>query len=63
MSRKKYNNKEVATIIELEGLDYAIQSYLSPSDIKDKKLAAFWQQAFDALNAIEAYLEPHIEEE
>jgi hypothetical protein len=52
----KKSNKQVADIVEMEGLGYAVQHYLSAEQIKDQKLAAHWRTAKDALDAIEALL-------
>lgn len=56
MSRKK-SVDQVAEIIETEGLGYAIQHYLSPENIADKKLADMWQRAAALLKEIERYVE------
>ena len=55
MARKK-TSEQVAQIVESEGLGYAIQSYLSPNEIKDKELADLWREAAEIMNEIEAYL-------
>lgn len=54
---KKYSLQEVADIVENEGLDYAITSYLCPDSIEDVKLRKLWLEAGVALRTIEAMLE------
>ena len=56
---RKYSIKEVAEIVENEGLGYAITSYLSHEAIEDDKLAGLWKQAGDVLTQIDKLLEPH----
>lgn len=50
-------NLDVATIVEQEGLDYAITAYINSNAIEDKKLATLWQKAAEILNEIENILE------
>ena len=57
------SNQEVADIVEMEGLGYAVQHYLGAESIKDEKLAALWASAKEALNAIVAALPPPSGEE
>lgn len=54
---KKYNLAQVKSIIEQEGLDYAIQSYMGHERIEDARLAALWKQAKEVLDGIEEMLE------
>ncbi len=53
---EKYSNKEIATIVRVEGLGYAIQDYLNPKSIEDNELAHLWKIAKDAMNEIERKL-------
>jgi sugar phosphate isomerase/epimerase len=46
---KKHNRKELAEIVDTEGLDYALLHYISPESIKSKKLRELWEQARDLL--------------
>jgi hypothetical protein len=55
--------EEVAHIVEREGLDYAIQSYMSYESIEDEELSNLWKEADILLNKIEFILEPYYEEE
>jgi hypothetical protein len=59
----KKSNRQVADIVEMEGLGYAVQNYMSADQIKDQKLAALWKTAKDALDAIEAMLPASASEE
>lgn len=58
---KKYTNKQVAEIVENEGLGYAVQHYMSSEDIKDKELAKQWEVAKGALNTITNILKEYSE--
>lgn len=53
---KKYTIKQVAQIVESEGLDYAIQHYMGSDRIADADLAAAWDHASEALAAVEEIL-------
>ena len=55
------SNQEVAQIVEQEGLDYAIQHYISSKDFEDRKLAELWTKAGEILDEIVDML-PEIEE-
>jgi hypothetical protein len=57
MSKRKLSVSEIAHVIESEGLGYAIQSYLSSSQIKDDDLADMWERASDLLKEITEYVE------
>lgn len=57
MCDTKYTIEEVVDRVNLEGLDYAIQHYLSDDKIDDPKLAHMWSNAKAILNEIENYLE------
>lgn len=56
MSDEKYSIRQVAEIVHSEGLDYAIQHYLSADSIADLRLAGLWVTAKNALDAIEEIL-------
>lgn len=59
---RKKTNRQVADIIECEGLGYAIQHYLSPNDIEDEELARAWSEAKRALDHVEEVLQDEFEE-
>ena len=48
--------REVADIVEEEGLGYAIMDYLSVARIADEKLTAMWYDAGVLLAAIDKYI-------
>lgn len=50
-------NEDILGIVENEGLDYAIQHYLSPSDIEDPTLKEIWTKAKIYLDKVSAFLE------
>jgi hypothetical protein len=52
----KNSIQDVANIINIEGLGYAVQLHTSPESIENKTLADLWQKASDALNAIDRFL-------
>lgn len=53
---KKLTNLDVAEIVESEGLDYAITSYMGSTNFEDANLAELWDQAQDILGQIESIL-------
>lgn len=57
MNNKQLTNKQVKSIVESEGLGYAVQSYMNGSKIKDLELAKMWDECANLLRKIEAYLE------
>jgi hypothetical protein len=57
---EKKTNEQVAAVVENEGLDYAITSYMSASTIEDPELADLWSQAADILGQIEDKLSPYM---
>lgn len=61
MPDKKYTVDEVSSIVENEGLGYAVQDYMSSERIEDPKLAKLWEEAKYALDKIDFYLENHTE--
>lgn len=56
---RKATNEEVASTVNADGLEYAIQSHMGAASIEDPVLAAMWQEADDKLNQIKAYLRPY----
>lgn len=59
---EKLTVEEIAAVVDNEGLDYAIQHYLSSDRIADPELAKLWQDAAAALSAVSSYLEEHTTE-
>jgi hypothetical protein len=55
----KYSVNQIAEIIEVEGLEYAITNYCSPSSIRDEELATLWEEARDLLIRIQEYVDNH----
>jgi hypothetical protein len=53
----KKSKAEVKSIVENEGIGYAVTSYMSESCIEDPELAKAWKEAREALERIEALLE------
>lgn len=60
---EKYSVKDVAYIVDSEGLGYAIMHYLSADRIEDPELRRMWGDAGVLLTKIKAYLEVADEEE
>lgn len=58
MSRN-LTNEQVASIVDSEGLDYAILHYMKAENIKDDELRSAWNKAHGALNEIQSILEPY----
>lgn len=59
MAKKKSDKmslKEVAEVIEMEGLGYAVMEYMDADSIKDKHLADLWEEARVAMKNIDNYL-------
>lgn len=57
----KKTASEVAEIVDMEGLDYAIVHLAIPADdILDPVLAKAWREAREALVTIEEILEPYM---
>ncbi len=52
----KVSVEDIVSIVENEGLGYAVGEYLDAESIKDKTLAKLWGQAQDALDEVEHYL-------
>lgn len=57
MPEFKRTVEEIADIINAEGLGYAIQHYLSGSNIEDQKLSKMWDEAESLLCRIEERIE------
>lgn len=49
---KKRTKEEVADVVEMEGLGYAVQYYMGPENIEDDELAREWRAAKEALDNI-----------
>lgn len=62
MAKRKQSVSEIASIVENEGLGYAIQSYISASSIKDEDLADMWERAHELLAEIEQYIEDNADD-
>lgn len=60
MAKKKKSDKmslkEVAEVVEMEGLGYAVMDYMSGDSIADKHLADLWDDAKMMLKSIDNYL-------
>jgi len=59
MSEKR-SIQDVADIVEIEGLGYAVSNYLSAENIEEPELARQWKIAKEALTAIENIIEPFL---
>jgi len=58
MSKKRtMNNKQIAHIVDNEGLGYAITDYMGSEDFKDRHLAKLWDQAKEILDEITEILD------
>lgn len=57
LSKKKL--KEIEDKIEWEGLDYALQNYLSEEDVPDEKFQEFRKDYLEARKKIERWLDEH----
>lgn len=49
--------KEVGTSVLMEGIEYALNSYLNIDDIEDPKLQNLCRQAKTAMENVQRYLE------
>lgn len=45
MDNKKFTNRDIAVILDNEGIGYAIMNYCSPEDLADKYMAKLWRKA------------------
>jgi hypothetical protein len=59
--RDTYTIADVASIVEGEGLGYAIQHYLNPDKIEDEHLRQIWEEAYILLSEIDEILSPYYE--
>lgn len=57
MAKRKVSVSEIASIIESEGLGYAIEGYISSDQIADSDLADMWERAAAVLAEITDYVE------
>ncbi len=57
MNSEKLSNEDVWSIVENEGLGYAIQHYMSYNRIADPILAEKWKQAAQLLDEIDTLLD------
>lgn len=58
---KKMTNKEIAQIVENEGLGYAIEDYMDGTNFLDANLKVHWQHAKREMDAIMVILQPEID--
>jgi hypothetical protein len=60
----KWTKQEIANKVELEGLGYMVQHYMSADYVEDPVLAKWWRTAKEALDEIEAMLpKPEFDED
>lgn len=59
---RKHTNEEILEIVENEGLEYTVTSYLSPESVEDKKMKELIINARKALENLKEYLR-EVEEE
>lgn len=52
----KYSIQDVIDCVDSEGLDYAVQHYLSYEIIEDPSLAALWKKAQESLDELNDFL-------
>lgn len=60
---KKFTIKEVAEIVDNEGLDYSIMEYLNSNSISDEYLSELWKTAQEVLVDIQEILDEHLQDE
>lgn len=58
----KFDIEGAANIIADEGIGYAVQSYATGDQFEDKRLGTLWENARNALNALEKYVDKKMEE-
>jgi hypothetical protein len=51
------DNEKIGTVVLMEGMDYALNSYLNMDDIDDPKLRDLCRQAKTAMDKVRFYLE------
>jgi hypothetical protein len=56
LTEEKYTIEQVADIANEEGVDYAIQHYMSGDSIEDPQLAEMWDDCRRLINKIERYI-------
>lgn len=56
---KKVDIEYVKSVVESEGLEYAVCNYLSADHIEDTTLSALWKRASNAMRDVEKYLKEH----
>lgn len=56
MNEKLKSIQEVAMIIQIEGLEYAITEYLSADNIEDVVLKDLWKKAKESIRNVDKYL-------
>ncbi len=59
---EKLSINDIYYIVQNEGLDYTIQSYLSSNDIKDPILKKLFKNAKKALSEFELYVNENFED-
>jgi len=52
--------EDIGEIVYIEGLGYAIQSYLNSEDIENEELKIKWKQCAKLMNEIENILKPYM---
>ena len=56
MNEKLKSIQEVAMIVQIEGLEYAITEYLSADNIEDVVLKDLWKKAKESIRNVDKYL-------
>lgn len=56
MTERKFTNEEAVDIIEVEGLDYAVQHYCRGDRFEDPVTHLLWDVAAEELNALVSHL-------
>ena len=56
MNEKLKSIQEVAMIVQIEGLEYAITEYLSADNIEDAVLKDLWKKAKESIRNVDKYL-------
>lgn len=63
MKKEKFDNERVQTIINNEGIGYAVQHYCGHKDIADPEISKAWKKAAKALNHLEDLVKEKVKEE
>jgi hypothetical protein len=58
-SREGHSVSDVGSILEQEGVGYALTCYMDSDNILDPKLAKLWDEAQAAVEALEQYIKDH----